>query len=130
MLSEALGYHSQWKEKAAAHKKNKDLKTDEFMSGIKRSEKYSTLSEDTAFLLEKLTDTRIFRNEKKRGQEWRRGNMCKAFEDYKEEGRQEGKMEAVAEMCREFGLSEEDIISKIMEKCDVSRDTAEEYIKK
>jgi hypothetical protein len=39
-------------------------------------------------------------------------------------------MEAVAEMCREFGLSEENTISKIMEKCDVSRDTAVEYMKK
>lgn len=91
---------------------------------------YSTLSEDTAILLEKLTNTKIFKTEKKKEQEWRRGNMCKAFEDYKEEGRQEGKMEAVAEMCHEFGLSEEDTISKIVEKCGVSKDMAVEYIKK
>jgi hypothetical protein len=182
MLLDALGYHSQWKEKAAAHRKNKDLKADEFMSGIRRDEKfvpiitivvyygekpwnaarrlyelldvcdgedmdtlkgvisdykinlfdyhdykefdffrtdlknlfeflrysddkeeikqrvqndkeYRTLSEDTTFLLEKLTNTKIFKNEKNREQKWRRGDMCKAFEDYKEEGRQEGRME-------------------------------------
>jgi flagellar biosynthesis/type III secretory pathway protein FliH len=101
---------------------------------VQNDREYSTLSEDTAILLEKLTNTKIFKTEKKKEQEWRRGNMCKAFEDYKEEGRQEGrqegKMEAVAEMCHEFGLSEEDTISKIVEKCCVSRDMAVEYIKK
>lgn len=42
MLSESLGYHKQWKQKKSAHDKQKDLPvgTDEFMSGIAKTEKF------------------------------------------------------------------------------------------
>lgn len=42
MLSESLGYHKQWKRKKDYHKQKKDLKkgSDEFLSGMKKEEKF------------------------------------------------------------------------------------------
>ena len=45
MLAESIGYHKQWKQKKAAHKKAKDLDSgsDEFMSKMKKDEKFTPI---------------------------------------------------------------------------------------
>ena len=45
MLAESIGYHKQWKQKKAAHEKTKDLDSgsDEFMSKMKKDEKFTPI---------------------------------------------------------------------------------------
>ena len=45
MLAESVGYHKQWKQKKAAHEKTKDLnhESDEFMSKMKKDEKFTPI---------------------------------------------------------------------------------------
>lgn len=45
MLSESIGYHKQWKQKKREHERAKDLKgsRDEFLSGIRRDEKFTPI---------------------------------------------------------------------------------------
>lgn len=58
-------------------------------------------------------------------------DMCKAFEDMKEEGRQEGKIEGraeeIVESGYEFGLPENKILERLQNKLDISLEEAKEY---
>lgn len=44
MLSESIGYHKQWKQKKREHERAEDLEySDEFLSGMKKNEKFITI---------------------------------------------------------------------------------------
>lgn len=51
--------------------------------------------------------------------------MCTVFE----ETRTEGRAEEIIETCHEFGLSEEEILTRLQKKLDVSLQKAQEYFK-
>ena len=63
-------------------------------------------------------------------------DMCKAFEDMKEEGRTEGKIEGkiegraeeIVEMGYEFGIPENKIMERLQNKLDISVEEAEKYL--
>ena len=61
-------------------------------------------------------------------------NMCKALEDMvtesREEGREEGRQEAFIEAYREFQVSREETIVKFCEKFNLSRECAEDCVRK
>ena len=64
-------------------------------------------------------------------------NMCKALEDMRTESREEGKKEgltkgivALIEAYQEFQVSKEEIIIKLCDKFDLSRERAEECVRK
>ena len=60
-------------------------------------------------------------------------DMCTVFEETRFEGRLEGKLEGRAEEIietgHEFGLSEEEILTRLQKKLDVSLQKAQEYFK-
>ena len=59
--------------------------------------------------------------------------MCTVFEETRSEGRSEGRIEGRAEEIietgHEFGLSEEEILTRLQKKLDVSLQKAQEYFK-
>ncbi len=63
-------------------------------------------------------------------------DMCKAFEDMKEEGRTEGKIEGkiegraeeIVESGYEFSLSETDILERLQKKLDISEEEAQKFL--
>lgn len=59
--------------------------------------------------------------------------MCTVFEETRFEGRLEGKLEGRAEEIietgHEFGLSEEEILTRLQKKLDVPLQKAQEYFK-
>ena len=55
------------------------------------------------------------------------GRMCTLFDEIAEEGRAEGKAEEIIDSGFEFGLSEEDILSRLQRKLGVSLQKAREY---
>lgn len=58
--------------------------------------------------------------------------MCTVFEETwkegKEEGLEEGKAEEIVETGYEFGLSEEDILTRLQKKLNISLQKAQEYL--
>lgn len=52
----------------------------------------------------------------------------KGREEGKKEGELAGKLETVLEFCRELGVSKEDTIIKIREKCNLSEEDARKYV--
>ena len=52
-------------------------------------------------------------------------DMCKAFEDMKQEGIEIGLSRGVLETCRELGTSREEAIRRVMQKCGMERSEAE-----
>lgn len=55
--------------------------------------------------------------------------MCTVFEETRTEGRLEGRAEEIIEMGYEFKLSEEEILTRLQKKLDVSLQKAQEYFK-
>ena len=55
-------------------------------------------------------------------------DMCKAFEDYKEEGRQEGRREGRQEGRKEVEIEIVDMIKNLMKNQEISFDTATELL--
>ena len=66
-------------------------------------EAYSSIDSDTKELLEVIANVRIKEEYKVMEQGKERYNMCKAFEDMREDGRIEGKIEAILELLEELG---------------------------
>lgn len=59
--------------------------------------------------------------------------MCKAFEDMRLEGYEEGIAKGICALigaCKEFGASREEITHKCMENFELTREKAEEYMEK
>lgn len=60
-------------------------------------------------------------------------DMCQALEELYEDGVEKGIEEgikALIETCKEFREPKERTISRVMEKCSVSKEAAEEYIRR
>lgn len=56
-------------------------------------------------------------------------DMCTVFEETRYEGRLEGRAEEIIETGHEFGLSEEEILTRLQKKLGVSLQKAQEYFK-
>lgn len=54
--------------------------------------------------------------------------MCTVFEETWREGNVEGKAEEIVETGYEFGLSEDDILSRLQKKLNISLQKAQEYL--
>lgn len=54
----------------------------------------------------------------------------KASEESYKEGIKEGKVISLIETCQEFGLSQKDTLSKLMNKLSMSKEKAEAYVAK
>lgn len=55
-------------------------------------------------------------------------DMCTVFEKTREEGRIEGKAEGIIGTGLEYGASEEDILSRLQSKLNISLQKAQEYL--
>ncbi len=55
-------------------------------------------------------------------------DMCTVFEETRREGIAEGKAEEIVETGFEFGLSEEDILTRLQKKLNISLQKAQEYL--
>ena len=99
-------------------------------------ENYGSLSAEAKALLVHLTNIKEIPNVGDNELEKGEFDMCKAFEDMKEEGRTEGKIEGkiegraeeIVEMGYEFGLSENEIMERLQNKLDISVEEAEKYL--
>lgn len=57
-------------------------------------------------------------------------DTCQAIKDIREEGVLQGKSDGLIETCKDFGVSREKTKERLMEKCHLSEEKAEEYLKK
>lgn len=95
-------------------------------------ERYGKLSSQAKVLLTKLTNIKKIPDVTE--DEFRKGDfdMCKAFEDMKEEGRiageKQGRAREIVELGQEFGLSESTILGKLQSKLNLSKENAVEYL--
>ena len=55
-------------------------------------------------------------------------DMCTVFEETRAEGKAEGEAKGIIETGYEFGLSEEDILTRLQKKLNISLQKAQEYI--
>ncbi len=99
-------------------------------------ENYGSLSAEAKALLVHLTNIKEIPNVGDNELEKGEFDMCKAFEDMKEEGRTEGKIEGkiegraeeIVEMGYEFGIPENKIMERLQNKLDISVEEAEKYL--
>ena len=56
-------------------------------------------------------------------------SMISVFQETWDEGEAQGKAETIVEMGYEFGLSEEDILTRLQKKLNIPLQEAEEYLK-
>lgn len=138
MLSESIGYRKQWRQKKRIHKEAQDLKDgDEYLSGMKKEEKnreaYSRIDSDTRNMLEVVANIKIPEKCKvveEAGKE--RYDMCKAFEDMKQESFEEGiekGIRVLIQTCKELGISDQVIIEKCAEKYEMTKEAVGRYMK-
>lgn len=151
MLSESNEYNRQWKEKKRVHEGAHDT-FEEYKTGLRQvfetvrygkdkeklhkimqenREAYSRIDSETKEMLEVLANVKIpdaFKIEEE-GEE--RYNMCKAFEDMRQEGIEIGLavgmekgIQALVQTCKELGASRE----TIMEKFELTREKAKAYV--
>ncbi|MCM1261661.1 MAG: Rpn family recombination-promoting nuclease/putative transposase [Butyrivibrio sp.] len=105
-------------------------------------EAYSNIDSETKDMLEVVANIRISENFKTEENGKERYDMCKAFEDMRLEGYEEGmaagRTEGIAagiekgiriliQTCQELGLSKETIIQKCAEKFDIALESAGKY---
>lgn len=98
---------------------------------------YSRIDGATRDMLEVVANVKIPEEFKVVEEKEERYNMCKAFEDMRLEGYEEGIAEgmekgirALIETCRELGASRDVIVGKCMEKYELTREKAQEYMAK
>lgn len=118
MLSESAGYRKQWKRKKRLHEKAHDLKNRD------------NSDSDTRDMLEVVANIKIPEACKIPGDE-EGYDMCKAFEDMRQEGYDEGiekGIRALVEICAELGISKDVIIEKCAEKYELTEEHAREYV--
>lgn len=93
----------------------------------RQKEKYGQLSRPAKILLTKLTNIKKLSDITEENFEKGDFDMCKAFEDMKEEGRIEGRAQEIIELGNEFKLSEPEILRKLQDKLEISNEKAKEY---
>lgn len=99
-------------------------------------EAYSRLDSDTRNMLEVVANIRIPEKCKVLEEGEERYNMCKAFEDMRQEGFDEGiekgiekGIRALIQTCKELGISDDVIIEKCAEKYEMTKETVGKYMK-
>ena len=152
MLSESNEYNRQWKEKKRVHEGAHDT-FEEYKTGLRQvfetvrygkdkeklhkimqenREAYSRIDSETKEMLEVLENVKIpdaFKIEEEREERY---DMCKAFEDMRLEGFEEGMekgIRALIQTCKELGVSRETIVEKCTEKFELTGEKAEAYMK-
>lgn len=96
-------------------------------------EKYESLSSQAKVLLTELTNIKEIPGVGE--EEFKKGDfsMCKAFEDMRkegfDEGREKGRAEEIIETGREFKLSGEEILQRLQNKLGISLGKAKEYFR-
>ena len=99
-------------------------------------ESYSRIDSETKEMLEVIANVKIPEKYKVTEEGEARYDMCKAFEDMKlegieigmEKGIKQGEAKGIIESGFEFGLSEEDILSRLQNKLDISLQAAQEFL--
>lgn len=99
-------------------------------------EAYSRIDSDTRNMLEVVANIKIPENCKVMEEGKERYDMCKAFEDMRQEGYDEGIEKGIEkgicvliQTCTELGIASDIIIEKCMEKYDISKEMAGKYMK-
>lgn len=99
-------------------------------------EAYSRIDSDTRNMLEVVANIRIPEKCKVLEEGEERYNMCKAFEDMRQEGFDEGiekgiekGIRALIQTCKELGISDDVIIEKCAEKYEMTKETVGKYMK-
>lgn len=99
-------------------------------------EAYSRIDSETKEILEVIANVKIPEEFKLMEEGEERYDMCKAFEDMRLEGYEEGiekglikGIQALIQTCKELGASRETIIEKCMEKFELTGEKAEAYVK-
>lgn len=93
----------------------------------KNRDKYSKLSGEAKSLLVHLTNIKSIPGVGKEELEKGEFDMCKAFEDMREEGKIEGRAEEIVESGYEFELSENKILERLQKKLDISVEEAQRF---
>lgn len=101
---------------------------------------YETLDEDAYDVIAEYTDIDELKEikdvcRKRKGE--KKVNMCYAWQVIKQEEREKGQeierekgVKALCKTCRDFGISREDVAKKLVENMELSKEQAEEYVKK
>lgn len=93
---------------------------------IRKNKEYESLERSAAMVLNECTNLNIKLSSGKENV-----NMCKAWDDHKKRGIEEGiekGMKGFVEICQEMGMSRNIIIEKIMVKYEFEEDQAERYV--
>lgn len=97
---------------------------------------YQHMEEEAFDMAIAYTDAMEIKREEYHDQNGGKRNMCEAIKelmaDSRAEGREEGREEgirALSEMCREFGMTEEETMARIMERFSISEEKARAFIK-
>lgn len=94
-------------------------------------EAYSSLDSDTRNMLEVVANIKIPEEYKMVAERKERYNMCKAFEDMRQEGYDEGiekGIRALIQTCAELGIPDNVIIEKCAEKYEMTQEKARKYV--
>ena len=95
------------------------------------SEEFSHMDEETFDTISVMVNQKDLVKYKNSGEDEEGSvNMCRAIEDIRKEGRNEGieeGMHAFIALCKDFSISKEDTISKLREKFSISKKKAKEY---
>lgn len=89
---------------------------------INSDAKFEAMDRDTAGVIKAVTGFDIKMNESEE-----KVNMCKAIEDIRIEGREEGIIGTV-DILRSIGISDDDIVNKIANRFSLSEEDAERYV--
>lgn len=161
MLSESIGYRKQWRHvtnyRINLYDCHEHDTFDEYKTGLRQvfetvryakdkvklreviegnREAYSRIDSDTRNMLEVVANIKIPENCKVLEEGKERFNMCKAFEDMRQEGFDEGiekgiekGIRALIQTCMELGISDDVIIEKCAEKYEMTKEAVVRYMK-
>ena len=97
---------------------------------VERDEKFKAIARDTAEVIKAVTGTDIMINESEESV-----NMCKAIQDIRLEGIEQGVEQGVERtivmtihILRSMGMTDEEIVYKIVENSNISEEDAERYV--
>ena len=97
---------------------------------------YQEMDEETSQVVSVLMGADKFMEKRERYRKEEKYNMCQALqemmEDSRQEGREEGRKEiirALVETCKDFGISQEESVSRVAQKLSIPNQKAESYVK-
>ena len=121
-------YKKQYDSNAQKYKTTEGLDEDEYLSRMKKTDKFIPVITVVVYYGEKewdgATNTKLDYNSLAKGD----GRMCTVFDEIARESEVKGRAFGIIETGLEFGLSESDILSRLQKKLDVSLQVAQEYL--